>query len=171
MIISLGVLLVPILVISAWFTRLPPDAPVRTVDWKAELVHARSVAPFPVLGPVNLPDTWVATKAEWATTGEPAVDLAPAPGDTWILGMLTPDQIYISLTQRDTEGPALIAQVSRSGTPDGTSHVGGQEWSRWVSPDNRTRTISRVDGSVTTVVSGDTTYEGLEAFASTLQSG
>jgi hypothetical protein len=34
MLISLGVLLVPLLLISWWFTRTPPDAPVQTVDWK-----------------------------------------------------------------------------------------------------------------------------------------
>jgi len=170
MLISLGVLLVPILLISWWFTRTPPDAPVRTVDWKAVLADSRHVAPYPLLGPVGLPDTWVATKAEWATTGEPAVNREAAPGNTWQLGMLSPDQVYISLTQRDAAGPALIAQISRSGVADGTSSIGGVSWSRWVSPDDRTRTISRVDGTVTTVVSGDLSYAGLEAFASTLSS-
>jgi hypothetical protein len=38
-----------------------------------------------------------------------------------------------------------------------------------VSADDRTRTISRVDGAVTIVVSGDLSYEGLDAFASTLR--
>jgi len=170
MLISLAVLLVPILVISAWFTRVPTSDPVQTVDWRAALAQARAAAPYPVLGPVNLPDTWRATKAQWSTTGQPAVDLEPAPGNTWQLGMLSPDNVYLSLTQRVAEGPALVAQVSRSGVEDGTSQVAGQSWTRWVSPDDRTRTLSRVDGTVTIVVSGDTTYAGLEAFTSTLQS-
>ena len=170
MIISLGVLLVPILVISWWFTRTPADAPVQTIDWQPVLAQSRTVAPYPLLGPVGLPDTWVATKAQWSKTGEPAVNLEAAPGNTWQLGMLSPDKVYVSLTQRDAAGPALIAQVSRSGRPDGTSTVSGVTWSRWVSADDRTRTISRVDGSVTTVVSADLSYAGLEAFASTLRS-
>ena len=73
-------------------------------------------------------------------------------------------------TQRDAAGPALITQISRSGRADGTSTVGGVTWSRWVSADDRTRTLSRVDGSVTIVVSADLSYQGLEAFASTLRS-
>ena len=170
MVISLGVLLVPILLISWWFTRTPADAPVQTVDWQSVLGQSRTVAPYPLLGPVGLPDTWVATKAQWSKTGEPAVNQEAAPGNTWQLGMLSPDQVYVSLTQRDAAGPALIAQVSRSGRPDGTSTIGGVTWSRWVSADDRTRSLSRVDGSVTTVVSADLSYAGLEAFASTLRS-
>ena len=170
MVISLGVLLVPILLISWWFTRTPADAPVQTVDWQSVLGQSRTVAPYPLLGPVGLPDTWVATKAQWSKTGEPAVNQEAAPGNTWQLGMLSPDQVYVSLTQRDAAGPALIAQVSRSGRPDGMSAIGGVTWSRWVSADDRTRSLSRVDGSVTTVVSADLSYAGLEAFASTLRS-
>ncbi len=171
MLISLGVLIVPILFISWWFTRAPADAPIQAIDWRSVLAQSRTVAPYPLLGPVGLPDTWVATKAQWSKTGEPAVNQEAAPGNTWELGILSPDQVYVSLTQRDAAGPALIAQISRSGRPDGTSTVGGETWSRWVSADDRTRTLSRVDGSVTTVVSADLTYAGLEAFASTLKSG
>lgn len=169
MLISLGVLLVPVLLITAWFTRTPDDAPVQTVDWQSVLTQSRAVAPYPLLGPVGLPSTWVATKAEWATTGEPAVNREIAPGNTWQLGMLSPDKVYVWLAQRDAAGPALIAQVSRSGRADGTSTVDGVSWSRWVSSDDRTRTLSRVEGSVTTVVSADLSYAGLEAFVSTLR--
>jgi len=170
MVISLGVLIVPILLISWWFTRTPANPPVQAVDWQAALAQSRTVAPYPLLGPVGLPDTWVATKAEWAKTGERAVNREAAPGNTWQLGMLSPDQVYVSLTQRDAVGPALITQISRSGRADGTSTVDGVTWSRWVSDDDRTRTLSRVDGSVTIVVSADLSYAGLEAFASTLRS-
>ena len=170
MVISLGVLLVPILLVSWLFTRTPADAPVQTVDWQSALSQARTVAPYQLLGPVGLPTTWVATKAQWSKAGEPAVNQEPAPGNTWQLGMLSPDQVYVSLTQRDAAGPALIDEISRSGRADGTSSVNGSTWSRWVSADDRTRTLSRVDGSVTTVVSADLSYAGLEAFASTLTS-
>jgi len=171
MVISLGVLLVPVILLSWWFTRTPASPPVQTVDWQSVLAQSRTVAPFPLLGPVGLPGTWVATKAEYAKTGEPAVNREAAPGNTWQLGMLSPDQVYVSLTQRDAAGEALVAQISRTGRADGTSTIDGVTWSRWVSADDRTRTLSRVDGSVTTVVSGDLSYVGLEAFASTLRSG
>ncbi len=170
MVISMVVILLPIVLISWFFTRTPSDAPVRKVDWQPVLAQSRQVAPFPLLGPVGLPTTWVATKAEWATTGQPAVNREAAPGNTWQLGILTPDRVYVSLTQRDAAGPALIAQVARDGRQDGTSSISGATWTRWVSADDRTRTISRVDGAVTIVVSGDLSYDGLDAFASTLRS-
>ena len=170
MVISMAVILLPIVLISWFFTRTPADAPLRTVEWQPVLAQSRQVAPFPLLGPVGLPNTWVATKAEWATTWQPAVNREAAPGNTWQLGMLTPDKVYVSLTQRDAAGPALIVQISRDGRQDGSSSLGGVSWTRWVSGDDRTRTISRVDGAVTIVVSGDLSYEGLDAFASTLRS-
>lgn len=170
MVISMAVILLPIVLISWIFTRTPPDGPVRVVDWQPVLAQSRQVAPYALLGPVGLPPTWVATKAEWATTGQPAVNREAAPGNTWQLGMLTPDKVYVSLTQRDAAGPALIAQISRDGRQDGASSIGGASWTRWVSGDDRTRTLSRVDGGVTTVVSGDLSYDGLDAFASTLRS-
>jgi hypothetical protein len=170
MVISMAVILLPIVLISWFFTRTPAEAPVRTVDWQSALARSRQIAPFPLLGPVGLPSTWVATKAEWATTGQPAVNREAAPGNTWQLGMLTPDKVYVSLTQRDAAGPALIAQIGRDGHQSGVSSIGGVSWTRWVSADDRTRTISHLDGAVTIVVSGDLSYDGLDAFASTLRS-
>jgi hypothetical protein len=51
---------------------------------------------------------------------------------------------------------------------DGRSSVGDQSWIRYVSPDERTRSLVQTTPEVTTIVVGDTTYEALEAFAGTL---
>ena len=51
---------------------------------------------------------------------------------------------------------------------DGKSLIGDESWVRYVSPDERTRSLVRATPEVTTVVVGDTGYEALEAFAGTL---
>lgn len=168
MLISLAVLLVPVVLISWFFTRTP-EPKAQPVDWRPVLADARSRSPYPVLAPENLPDTWVVTKARWAAVGQTSVNQQPAPGNTWELGVMTPDQMYVSLTQRDAAGEPLVSDLSGGGYLDGTSTVGGVTWKRVLSPSGRTRVIYRTEGAVTTVVAGDVAYEGLDAFASTLK--
>jgi uncharacterized protein DUF4245 len=64
----------------------------------------------------------------------------------------------------------MVSDQTRMGTADGQSTVNGETWQRRVSPDDRTRSLVRVQPTVTTVVVGDTSYTGLEAFAATLSS-
>ncbi len=165
MALSLAVLLIPVLVIS-WFFARHTETPIRPVEWRPVLAQARAESPYRVLAPVNLPASWVATKVLWAKPGQPGVDREPSPGSVWQLGMLSPDHTYVTITQRDAAGEKLVAYVTRDAHVDGQSSDG---WVRYVSADQRTRGLVRTDGSVTSVVAGDTTYSELEAFASTLR--
>jgi hypothetical protein len=167
---SLLVIIIPLVIITAVFTNIPRDHPVKTVDWTPVLTTARSRAPFPVLAPTNLPDSWRVTKASWVKRGDPDVGGQVSPRNQWEFGVLTPDDTYIGLGQGDLELKDFVAQQSRQGTADGTSSVGGQSWDRLVSPDGRTRSLVWTAAKVTTVVSGDLPYPALETFASTLAS-
>ncbi len=69
---------------------------------------------------------------------------------------------------RGRRSPRAIEASTRSGVVDGRSAVADQSWIRYVSPDERTRSLVRTTPEVTTIVVGDTTYEALEAFAGTL---
>ncbi len=168
MLLSLAVILVPILLISWFFTRTPGSPPLTRIDWAPTLATARAESPYPVLAPRNLPDTWVPRKVVWAKPGQPGPDGKPAVGHTWQLGLLSPDQVYVTVTQRDAAANALVAELSREGVRDGTASVGGATWERYVSKDARTRALVTTSGGVVTVVAGDTSYEGLVAFAATL---
>ena len=168
MVRSLAVILIPLLVITVLFTRNLDDAPVTEVDWRAVLATARKEAPYPVLAPTALPEGWRATRVAWVRTGEPHVGGAPSARNLWQLGFLTPDDVYIALSQGDLQPAQMVDEASRDGTPDGTALVGDQEWERRVSPDERTRSLVSRSAKVTTVVAGDLPYEALEAYASTL---
>jgi uncharacterized protein DUF4245 len=167
MLVAVAVLLVPVVLIYLWFSRIPePEA--RAVAWEPVVAQARSEAPYPVLAPEGLPTSWTAVRARWTPRGEPGLDRRPAVGSTLQLGFLTPERIYIGLDQRDADAQGLIRDASRGGTADGESVVGGVPWQRFVSDDDRTRALVRSDPESTVVISGDLPYQGLEAFATTL---
>jgi len=168
MIRSLAVILIPLLVITFFATRNLRDHPVTVVDWKPVLAVARQQAPYPVLAPTNLPAEWRATRVTWVKAGDPYLNGAPALRNTWELGFLAPDDVYIAVNQGDAEAQEFIKDESREGRPDGQSTVNGSPWERLVTDDDRTRSLVSSTPQVTTVVVGDTSYEALEAYTATL---
>lgn len=168
MVRSLVVILIPLVVITLLFTRVPRDHPVKEVDWRPVLTTARQQAPFPVLAPVNLPAAWRPTRVTWVKEGSPYLDGRPSVRNFWQLGYLTPDNVFVAISQGDLLVPDLIKDESRSGVPDGSSVVSGQTWQRMISPDGRTRSLVLTQPKATAVVSGDLPYEALDSYASTL---
>ena len=170
MIRSLAVILIPLLVITFFATRNLRDAPVTVVDWQPVLAVARQQAPYPVLAPTSLPAEWRATRATWVKAGDPYLNGAPAVRNTWELGFLAPDDVYIALNQGDAESEDFVKSESREGRADGQSTVNGVTWERLVTDDDRTRSLVSTSPEVTTVVVGDTSYEALESYTATLRS-
>ena len=169
MIRSLAVILLPLLAISFLLTRNLDDAPVTVVDWQPVLGQAREQSPYPVLAPTNLPKDWRATRATWVKAGDPYLNGAPAVRNTWQLGFLAPDDVYVELDQGDLRSLDFIKDQTREGLPDGQSQVLGQAWERRVTQDERTRALVQTTAAVTTIVVGDTSYEALESYAATLK--
>ena len=171
MVRSLLVIIVPLLLITIVFTNVPRDHPVKVVDWVPVLATARKQAPFPVLAPASVPAGWRATQVSWAKQGGPGPTGRISPRNQWQLGFLDADDMYISLGQGDGDIADFLKQETRAGTPDGTSALGDQTWDRLISPDERTRSLVRSDPAATAVVSGDVSYEALEAYARSLSTG
>ncbi|MEL4359234.1 MULTISPECIES: DUF4245 domain-containing protein [unclassified Luteococcus] len=159
MIISLAVILVPALAIYYWFARIPDEPQVPAADWKPVVADARTEASFQVLAPSNLPETWKPIRARYGN-------------DELQLGFLSPETVYHEVKQRlGANQPEFVKSVTREARPDGESTVGGKKWTRMVTEDDRTRClVNSMDKPkpTTTVVCADTSYEGVEAFASTL---
>jgi hypothetical protein len=170
MIRSLALIVIPLAVIAIIFTNVPDDAPVEEVDWKPVLATARQQAPYEVLAPTNLPEGWRATRVNWVPLGRPYLNGEASPRNLWQIGFLTPQEVYIDLTQGDMRAQEMVDQQSREGTPDGNSVVAGLTWQRLVSPDGRTRSLVLRGPATTAIVSANLPYEALEAYASTLSS-
>ena len=167
---SLVVIIVPLVLITIFFTRNLGDAPVTVVDWRPVLTMARSQAPYPVLAPVNPPPGWRSVQATWVKTGEPYLNGAPSARNLWKLGFLTDTNVFIGLSQGDLQPAQFIDDETRKGEVDGQSVVGDQTWERRVSPDGRTHSLVATMPKVTTIVSGDLSYEALDTYAGILSS-
>jgi len=168
MVRTLLVILVPIVIITVLFSRYLDDYPVREVNWQPVLAQAREQAPYPVLAPAGLPRTWRPTQVTWVPKGEPYLNDGVSVRNLWQIGYLDPGNVFISVNQGDDRPVDFVADLTRDGIVDGRSAVGDQTWIRYVSPDERTRSLVRITPEVTTIVVGDTSYEALEAFAGTL---
>lgn len=166
MIVAMVVLMVPILAITAFFTR-PAEPPVQAVAYEPMARQAAAEASYPVLVPQGLPEGWTPTRARWTPVGQPGLGGDPVPGDTWQLGFLSPEQTYVALDQRDRAAAPFVAATTREGRRDGEVTLAGAAWTRYVSADGRTRALVQ-QGQAVTIVSGDLPYEALAAFATTL---
>ncbi|HEY0238074.1 MAG TPA: DUF4245 domain-containing protein [Friedmanniella sp.] len=167
---SLVVIIVPLLIITAFFTHNLKDAPVKVVDWRPAVAQARAQAPYPVLAPVNLPPGWRPVQATWVKAGDAYLNGEPSARNLWKLGFLTTDDVFIGLSQGDLQPVTFISDETRKGVADGQSVVGDQTWARMVSPDGRTRSLVESTPKVTTIVSADLPYEALETYAGILSS-
>ncbi len=169
MVRSLLVILVPLVLITWFFSSNPGDHPVTAVDWRPALTQARAEAPYEVLAPTNLPEGWVPTRVSWIREGQTGAGGGSSLGNDWTIGYLSPDEVYFGLRQSDAEPARVIADVSRKGKRDGASQLGSTRWERYVSPDDRTRSLVLRASGVTTVVVADAPYAALDAFAATLR--
>ena len=169
MVISIAVLIIPVLLIMAFFAR-PGDETVRPVDYQPVLAQARQAAPFEVLAPSGLPPTWVANRVRWAAVGESWLNAEPAAANSWQLGFVNPAGIYVAIQQRDGSPMGFISEVTRGAKPGDRVSAGGREWVRYSSSDGRTNSLVATVGPSTAVVTGDVPFAELEAFASTLSS-
>ncbi|MDO4783634.1 MAG: DUF4245 domain-containing protein [Propionibacteriaceae bacterium] len=165
---SMAVLLIPVLVIIAIYAR-PGDETPQRIDYLPVLTRAQQESPYPVLAPRNLPETWTPTRARWAKAGEAWLDGKPAAGNSWQLGFIDPEGIYIAVQQRDGAAiAAFVAQLTRDGSPGETVTLGGREWQRYISADGRTRSLVHTGPRMSAIVAGDTGFAQLDSFAEIL---
>ncbi len=167
MLVAMAVILVPIAAVTWFFTRTPP-APIIAVNPTPFLQQATAESPYKVLVPRNVPAEWTCVRARWTPLGTLGVPREPAPGNTWQLGYLTTERMYLALDQRDFLPDQFVTDVTRKGRATGQSSVAGQSWERFTSADGRTRSLVKRDAASVAIVSGDVSFEALDAFAATL---
>lgn len=168
MLISMGVILVPVLLIVLFFTQSPDQEP-ETVDVAGTLARARAESPYPLLEAQGLGDDWTPVRVAFAADGQPWITSEPAVGDSWQVGYLSPDGIYFGVQQRNDGEAQFVSTVTRGATPvGGEVQAAGRTWERYESSDGRTRSLVSETDDVTSVVTADTDFMELEAFAGTL---
>jgi len=155
MVLSLAVCLAAIGVIMLITWRPAPD-PVRVVDPTPLLLQARIEADYPVLYPADLDAAWRPTSARWEVTE------ASMPDAAWHVGFVTPDEAYAQFGQSASADPDYVASQVGGAQPAG-------EWQGWLRYDSTDqRALVRIDGAVTTVVSGTAPWPTLQLLAERL---
>lgn len=168
MVISMAVILVPLALITWLFTN-DPDPQVEAVDVAPVLARAEAESPYPVLRSVNLPEDWTPVRVAWAADGNTWITEEPAIGNSWQLGYLAPNGIYVAVQQRDRAVETFVSRITQQGRRQSeTTDVAGRTWEHWISSDDLTRSLVWRDGDMVAVVAGNAEFEQLDAFAGTL---
>lgn len=168
MVISMAVIVIPVLLIMWIFTN-PADEGVDRVDVAEVMSHAQEQSSYPLLVADGLDEDWSPTRAAWALSGDPWITSEPAVGDSWQVGYLSPDEVYFGVQQRDESRAEFVRSTTRDGSVVGEPvEIAGITWERYESADERTRSLVAEDGDVTSIVSADTDFVSLEAFAAML---
>ena len=168
MIISMGVILIPVVLI-VWFFTQPAEQKPASVDVAGTMERARAQSPYALLEAKGLGGDWTPIRVAFAKDGEPWITSEPATGDSWQVGYLSPDEIYFGVQQRNDDVVQFIASTTREGRAvGGAVEAAGRQWERYESKDGRTRSLVSKRDDVTSVVSADTDFLNLEAFASML---
>jgi hypothetical protein len=138
------------------------DDPVGAVDFSAELTEARSQAPFAVVAPATVPQTWRVTSADFAKTG---------PVYSWHLGLLTgPDDSadYVGLEQSNAASATFIEESTRADEPGEPVMIEGVEWQQLTKDDETALVLA--ERNETTIVTGTASLDELTTFAASLSS-
>ena len=161
---SLAPLVVICLAIVGWLAFLRDDTgadPVREVDPSGTVRTAAEYAAFPLEAPTDLPEGYRATDTDFEGAG---------PGERVTLGIdySTPAEDYARFVTSDDPEAEAVVEVLADAQPDGTADIGGQEWARSTTSRGETA-LSRQDGEVTVLVTGDASDEELETLAASVR--
>lgn len=112
---TLVVVLVVVLVVPRSDTSL-----VKPVDYHQVATQTQAGLDVPLADPV-LPDAWRANAATWRTGGNGQVP-------SWYIGLLTPSDQFIGLTQALNANPTWLADQLQSQPASGTTVIDGVTW-------------------------------------------
>ncbi|WP_409332467.1 DUF4245 domain-containing protein [Trujillonella humicola] len=161
---SLAPLVLICLAVVAWLAFLRQDVrsdPVREVDPSGSIRAAAEIAAFPLEAPAGLPEGWRATDTDFEGSG-------PGERVTFGIDYSTPSGDYaLFLTSDDPQAGAVDAVLGGAGA-DGTADVGGREWTRSTTERGETA-LSRRDGDVVVLVTGDASDEELGTLAASVR--
>jgi hypothetical protein len=165
MIRSLGLVLL-LVVVVVLITFRPQGQSVTVVDYRATLAAARSGAPFPLVGPMELPVTWKATSAYY---DPPLSNMGVA---AWHVGFVTAAGRYAGFEQTDGIASGVLRDVLGDPVDLGRAWtVSDESWERWASSAGDRHALVRSVGGVTTVVDGSADWPELEQLAGSLRTG
>ncbi|MCW3838754.1 DUF4245 domain-containing protein [Micromonospora yasonensis] len=159
MALSLAVLLVPIVLLLAFYRGfLGGDEPA-TVDPNPAVEQARAAAAFPVSRPEGLGGDWRMVSARYQAAPD---------GATLRLGYLTPEGRGAQLVQSNVPAEKLLPAELKGGQPQGPADLPGGTWQRYAARDNE-QALVLLEPNRTVIVVGDAGENELRQLATALR--
>jgi hypothetical protein len=160
MVRSLLVVLALVLVVVAMNAQPQPEPKVTRFDYTVALEQAQDSAPYDVVAPVGLPDSWRATSARTGSNGDAV---------TWHLGFVTPRGDYAALEQSNADPENVLATLVGDGSDAGRVRIHGAVWRRVEGGEHAKRALVLDAEPVTTVVLGGASWRELRTLAGAVQ--
>jgi len=159
MILSLGVLIVPIALLLVFYrVVLSGDAPV-TVDPSPAIDEAQHAAVFPVAVPQGLGGDWHTTSAIFSR---------PTGGVTLRIGYVDPDKDPIQLVESSVPPATLLpAELTAAAEPVTNFRAANGVWKLYTSRPGE-QALVKVDQNRTIIVVGKAAVQNLERLASAI---
>ncbi|BCJ58566.1 DUF4245 domain-containing protein [Micromonospora endophytica] len=146
MAISLLVLLVPIVLLLAFYRGFLGGDQPSTVDPAPAFEQARSAGAFPVSEPTGLGEGWRTVRATYR---------AVEGGATLRVGYLTPEGRGLQLVQSNVPPERLLpTELTEEGQPQGQADLGAGTWQRYTARGNEQALVLLQQGR-TVIVIGD----------------
>lgn len=159
MAISLIVLLIPIVLLLAFYRLVLGGGSPVTVDPADAIQQARTAAVFPVAVPGDLGDDWHTISATWRDDPN---------GATLRLGYVAPDDDSALLIESNVPAAQLLpAELGKEAKPRATVRAGNAAWRSYLARPGETALVLS-DPTRTIIVTGNTDPKHLEALAASL---
>ncbi|MFI6983845.1 DUF4245 domain-containing protein [Embleya sp. NPDC050154] len=149
------------LVVGALFLVAPHNGgdPVKRVQYEQSFRQAARVSPYPLLAPQGLSEQWRATSVNYSGYDRNQT--------TWHIGFINPNDKYAAVEQTNGFTDELVRDKGKRGQPVGNRDVVGEQWKAYDGP--KYRSLVRVRDGVTTMVTGNATFEDLTVLAASLR--
>ncbi|NBE81395.1 DUF4245 domain-containing protein [Micromonospora rubida] len=156
MAISLLVLLVPIVLLLAFYRGFLGGDQPNTVDPAPALEQARAANAFPVSQPTGLGDDWKTVNASYRSVEG---------GSSLRIGYLTPEGRGAQIVQSNVPPERLLpAELTAEGQPQGPTELGGRSWQRYTARGNE-QALVLLEPDRTVIVVGDARENELRRLA------
>jgi hypothetical protein len=125
----------------------PSQGPPVNVDFAKIAAQGQGSEPDPLAAP-RLPKGWASNNAQLRTATADRVD-------SWYIGLITPSQQYIGITQGFAANDTWLASQLSNSTADGVGTIDGVKWTIYDNRDS-TRDVGDVKYALTTTAGAST---------------
>jgi hypothetical protein len=134
-----------------------------TVNYQGDLAKLARLAPYPVVSPQGLPESWQPVSSLLTVGGANGAHTV-----TWHLGYMTPSGTLASLEETNARPAQFIRRMTNSGTPEQPVTLAGTIWTAALTASRGQRSLYRTAAGVTLVITGNAAWPDLRVLAASL---